>query len=428
MENKTDKVKPVLRRAEVLKKLNAENLQLLERGLLGDLPDRFKPGFTAIKGPVRGELNKELVVAKPTSLLSACLPVVPDSPSPSENQITSSEDESASPLKKTFSFRERFSRISFFGKDKHDKTKWKQEKTILEDERIKDTPPPMLQKSGIKTDTKQKSSKRFWLFRNKELVERRQKQRPVYTRSKSFEFLPRALDENSERKCSLTKNSSYAFGSSDTMGDAWSSNESLEYLSNVYYDNEDTVFLKSIKEIPIHGSSNNNSSLSTVSGSSGLVVNVLKTKSIQDLLDEFDKTVDMFSENYLSDCEPYTKTSDQLPVKEKRKSSSFSTLPSPKVVQVTKVNKINEDFKTELSKMLNVKRESGGVNRNVRRGSVTDWFVLEDKAMSAACAIEENKYRRAQKKPTKRVRRISSTKYFIAYSNIKATFISLLAL
>lgn len=386
-----------IKRPSVLKKLNAESLQLIERGLLGDIPNKLKPPPLV---PVRGQ-STELVVAKPSGFLSSCLPVVPDSPKSEVSQ--SSEEEAVSPLKKTFSFRDKFSRI---------RQKWRG----IEEEESSANQLPNKEKGH-----EYKSTKRFWFFRNKELMEKRSKQhKPLSKRSKSFEFLPRAIEEETDcnvDKSSLVKNQSYSFGSSDTMVDPWSSNESLEYISNVYYNNDDTVFLKSIKEFPSESSNNNSSISNATSASSGIVVNIMKGKSMQDLLEEFEKTVDMFSESYLSDCEPYTKTNSELSVKERRKSVSLSDLPSPKVMQVNKVDRISKDFKTELSRVLSVKRECGG--RNARRGSVTDWFVLEDKA--SAAVSEENKYRRAQKKPTQRVRRISSTKYvsLLLYTRVK---------
>ncbi|CAG4931891.1 unnamed protein product [Colias eurytheme] len=407
--------KKVYKRPDVLRKLNAENLQLIERGLLGDLPERFKP---QPPGPVRGQ-STDLAVPKTHGLLTACLPVpMLDSPS-SVKSLNLDEDKPVSPLKKTYSFREKFSRISFFGKDKtHEKPKWK---SIVEEERdkaVKSTLSSVSEQKEDKSDHELKSNKRFWFFRNRELVDKREKStRPVYTRSKSFEFLPRAAADSElpySRKTSLSKNQSYAFGSSDTMMDSWSSNESLEQLANVYYDKVDTVHLKSIRELQ---DSDHNSSISTATSSSGLVVNIMKTDSVQDLLDEFHKAIDMFSENYQSDCEPYTQSYTKLSVEEKRKSSSFSTLPSPKVVQVTKMSKVDDDFKTELSKMIEVRRASENV-RTVRRGSVTDWFVLEENNLPAEPVVtavsEANKYRRAQKKPMQRVRRISSTKYVSA--------------
>nr|XP_026487105.1 uncharacterized protein LOC113394122 isoform X1 [Vanessa tameamea] len=399
--------KPGVKRPDVLRKLNAENLQLIERGLLGDLPDRFKPSNI----PVRG-LSNELAVAKPTGFLSSCLPVIPPSPPPSFDK-SPSDDEGGSPLKKSFSFRDKF-RMSFFGKDKMEKPKWK---TIEEGKPIHENIVPPATRNDI-SEHVNKSSKRFWFFRNRELMETREKSHtPIYTRSKSFEFLPRAIEENegNKLKTKLTKNSlSYAFGSSDTLGDS-ASVDSLEYIANVYYDKVDNVCLKSIKELQ---DSDHNSCMSTsTSASSGLVVNIFKRESVQDLLEEFNKTVDLFSENYMSDCEPYTKTSD-LSVNEKRKSSSFNTLPSPKILQVAKVNEVSDDFRAELSQMLEMKRASD-ISRTARRGSVTDWFVLEDKNLPVTvqnqnnATSEANKYRRAQKKPMQRVRRISSTKYWI---------------
>ena len=379
----------------MLKKLNAENLQLIERGLLGDLPDRFKP----INYPVRGQ-SKELVVAKPTGFLSSCLPVVPDSPGSEK-----SDEEVESPLKKSFSFRDKI-RMSFFGKEKTEKPKWN---TIIEEEKFKkDT--TIVPTASQTNDRDNRSSKRFWFFRNKELMNKKTHS-PTYTRSKSFEFLPKAIEEEEDKvRTKLTKNSlSYAFGSSDTLGDT--SVDSLEYIANVYYDKVDNVCLKSVKEI--QDSDHNSCASTSTSASSGLVVNMFKTESVQDLLDEFKKAVDLFSETYLSDCEPYTRTSDELTVEQKRKSSSFNTLPSPKVVQVNKVNEVSEDFRAELNQMLELKRHSV-CTKSPRRGSVTDWFVLEDQktpAQSQTNVSEANKYRRAQKKPIQRVRRISSTKY-----------------
>ncbi|CAH0713497.1 unnamed protein product, partial [Brenthis ino] len=400
--------KPVIRRPDVLKKLNAENVQLIERCLLGDLPDRFKPSTV----PVRGH-SRELVVAKSSGLLSSCLPIIPDTPSPEK---ISSDDEAVSPLKKSFSFRDKF-RINLFGKDKIEKHKCK---TIVEDERSKEaaseaSSPSHETDKENKSDSK--SSKRFWFFRNRELMDKKTHS-PIYTRSKSFEFLPRAMEEEESKvKLILKKNSlSYAFGSSDTLGDT--SVDSLEYIADVYYDKADNVFLKSIKELQ-DSDHNSFASTSTSISSGGLVVNMLKTESVQDLLDEFDKTVDMFSENYLSDCEPYTRTFNELAIDEKRKSISFTTLPSPKILHVNKANRISEEFKTELNQMLVTKRHTV-CTKSPRRGSVTDWFVLEDQSAASvksqsAAASEANKYRRAQKKPTQRVRRISSTKYVSTY-------------
>ncbi|XP_022831593.1 uncharacterized protein LOC111360028 isoform X2 [Spodoptera litura] len=420
-----DKPKPpVLRRPDVLRKLNADSLYMIERGLLGDLPDKLKPPPLV---PSRAEIN-DLAVAKPSGLLSACLPI-PDSPI--SERVSSSEDESkveGSPLKKTFSFRDRLSRISFFNKDRDkdkdkdkEKPKWK---TIVEDEKNED---PTVNHGPLKvaprrSDTKAeqdyKSNKRFWFFRSKELEKREKGHRPVYMRSKSFEFLPRALEEDEDEISPRIKKNIYPFGSRDTMGDAWTSNESLEYLANIYHDSDDGVCLKSIKEIASDLSYNNSSTSIPTSGSSvANVKNILKTESVEDVFKEFKKAVELFSENYLSDCEPYTKTKE-LTVEQKRKSCSFTTLPSPKVVQVVQCNKVSEardDFKKELSRVLSLKREVR--SPTARRGSVTDWFVLEDKAAAAGAGAmsvpESNKYRRGKKKDINRVRRISSTKYWI---------------
>ncbi|XP_047523552.1 uncharacterized protein LOC125061951 isoform X1 [Pieris napi] len=395
--------KPFVKRPDVLRKLNAENLHFIERGLLGDLPDRFKPQVV----PVRGNY-KDLVVSKQQGFLSSCLPVpVLDSPSSDKGPYLN-EEPRVSPLKKTFSFREKMSKMNFFSKDR---TADKKYKTIDEEDN-------QIGKTEITKDEKlaheDKVHKRFWFFRNKELVETREKSgRPSYKRSKSFEFLPRAAEhaELENGKIRLAKNQSYAFGSSDTVIDFWCSNDSLDQLANIYYDKVDTVHLKSIRELR-----QDSDQSSCTSSSSGLVVNIMKSDSVQDLLDEFDKTVDMFSENYLSDCEPYTKSEYVLSVREKRKSSSFSTLPSPKIVQVTKVNKVDDGFKAELAKRLSARQSV--VEKTARRGSVTDWFVLEENKPTSllsetSATTEANKYRRAQKKPIQRVRRISSTKYWI---------------
>ncbi|XP_022120752.1 uncharacterized protein LOC110997082 isoform X3 [Pieris rapae] len=398
--------KPFVKRPDVLRKLNAENLHFIERGLLGDLPDRFKPQVI----PVRGNY-KDLVVSKQQGFLSSCLPVpVLESPCSDKGPYLN-EEPRLSPLKKTFSFREKMSKMNFFSKDR---TADKKCKTIDEEENQIGKADLTNELKDEKLEHENKAHKRFWFFRNKELVEKRERSgRPSYKRSKSFEFLPRAAEhaELENGKIRLAKNQSYAFGSSDTINDFWDSNESLDQLANIYYDKVDTVHLKSIRELR-----QDSDQCSSTSSSSGLVVNILKSDSVQDLLDEFDKTVDMFSENYLSDCEPYTKSEYELSVREKRKSSSFSTLPSPKIVQVTKVNKVDEGFKAELAHRLSARQSV--VEKTARRGSVTDWFVLEeDKPTSllseSSAAIEANKYRRAQKKPIQRVRRISSTKYWI---------------
>lgn len=393
--------KPLVKKPDVLRKLNAQNLHLIERGLLGDIPDRFKPPSSV---PVRGQSN-ELAVTRPTGFLSSCLPVIPDSPEPYNDKL-SPLDEGGSPLKKSFSFRDKF-RISFFQKEKMEKPKWK---TIVEEDTTRDIKSCVPPVSNSK-EQEYKSSKRFWFFRNKDLMEKKEKHnRPIYKRSKSFEFLPKAAEKEDGDcdKSKLKKNSlSYAYGSSDTVTAA-SSVESLEYIADVYYDKVNNVCLKSIKELE---DCDHHSGLSTsTSASSGIVVNIFKTESVQDLLDEFDKAMDMFSENYLSDSEPYTKTGIDVTGENKRRSLSFNTLPSPKIVQMTKANKPSDDFKEELARLLEVKRASVSPI-SARRGSVTDWFVLEENPIATAQLGGQNEYRRAQKKPTQRVRRISSTKY-----------------
>lgn len=402
-----DKPKPNFKRPDVLKKLNRENLFMIERGLLGDLPEKLKPQPFIPRG--RASRPTDLQVAKHSGLLSSCLPVVE---SESERN-TPSDDEGISPLKKSFSFRDKFSRISFLGKSK-DKPKWK---TIEEKQNDKAEKSPVDPKPK---DHDYKSNKRFWFFRKQDM-ERQKSHSPIYQRSKSFEFLPRAVEEEDEMqyKKANSKRSSFIF-ESDSMGDAWTSNDSLEYISNVYYDKEDGVFLKSIREFP--SESSHTTSMSTVSSSnaenqsnqssSNLPDEIFQRESVQDLLEEFNKAVDLFSENYLSDCEPYTKT-DKINVDgtEKRKSNSFATLPSPKVLQVNKVKELSDDFKKELTKALSNKAACG---RRPRRGSVTDWFVLEDGSEvkgQVKSVSEANKYRRGKKKPINRVRRMSSTKY-----------------
>lgn len=396
----------IVKKPDVLKKFNAESLLMIERGLLGDLPEKLRPQpFISRARP------DDLQIAKPSSFLSSCLPVT-ESPSPVSDRVTFEYgDENISPLKKSFSFREKLTRMSFFGRDK-DK-KWK----TGDDE--KDVQIGSDLKRGSRIDDK--SHKRFWFNRHKENSNKART--PIYQRSKSFEFLPRAIEEEEEIKSKKLNRQSSIY--EESMGDAWTSNDSLEYISNVYYDKEDGVFLKSIREFPSESSSltNNHSSISTVTSASSAnaVENIFKTTSVMNLLDEFDKAVDLFSESYLSDCEPYTKSSKQIPKAEKRKSFSFSNIPSPKVLHVTKVDEISEEFKQELSRALRVKPRAPEGGRGPRRGSVTDWFVLEDQASEKRCVSEMksasevksemNRYRRGQQKPMNRVRRMSSTKY-----------------
>jgi hypothetical protein len=404
-----DKPKPKLRRPDVLRKFNAESLQILERGLV-ELPKKLRSQALV---PVRG--NSTALVVREPSFLSACLPVIPHSPViETPTSIPNSDDES--PLKKTFSFRDKLSRMSIFGKDKDkekmEKPKWK---TITEEERSHDKKMHhgCRYKPDHKAEQDHKSSKRFWFFRHKEIEQKEKKRHSaLYIRSKSFEFLPKAIEEQeeeikAEKNRTLKHSHSYCTSteSLDTI-----SNDSFEFLSNAN-DDEDCVFLKSGKGFA-SGSSTNDSSASLVtSASSGIVMNMFKSESVQDILNDFNKAVELFSESYLSDSEPYTRCSEKvLSVMEKRKSSSFTTLPSPKIMQVNKVNRISEDFKKELNKALIVKRACA-LSGRPRRASVTDCFLLEDKTACPNPAAEQNKYRRAQKKPINRVRRISSTKY-----------------
>ncbi|CAB3220254.1 unnamed protein product [Arctia plantaginis] len=385
--------KPIVRKPLVLRKLNADNLHIIERGLLGDLPNKLKPQPL---GPTRDQCT-DLEVSKSPGILSACL--FPESPV--SERVSSSDEEGPSSLKKSFSFRDRLSRISFFGKEK----KHAQETDLKMD--LKDIHES---KSEVVLDSKEsnKSHKRSWFFKTKEFTKRKE-HIPIYKRSKSFEFLPRAIEEEDEELSpGLKKNLSFG-GSSDTMGDAWSFNESLEYIANVYNDSNKGVHLKSFKELECddsHKSSQVSTGSTWTSGSSsnGNAASLLKTESVDNVFEEFHKAVELFSENYLSDCEPYTK-SQQLTIKQKRKSSSFTNLPSPKVVNAIKVSEISEDFKKELAKALTVKRDVKRDHLACRRGSGTDWFVLEDQK------IEENRYKRGQKKAVNRVRRMSSTKY-----------------
>lgn len=406
--------KPIVRRPRpnVLKKLNTENLLLIERGLLGDLPDSLKPNYIP-PGPVRG--NSELVVSKPSGF--SCIPVKLNSPT--SEKIPFGDDVAVSPLKKSFSFREKFSKIGFLGKHKNDKHKWKTDENKVSEK----NPAGDESKRYNKAEHEFKSNKRFWLFRNKEIDHNNRSNRPVYKRSKSFEFLPRAIEEETKEeeniKGRMTNSFSY-YGSNDMIENAAIPNESTEIISEIYNDN-DNVFLKSIRELPTDYSKHNTSlsiADSESSNGGGNIDNTLgmfKGQSVQNILEEFNKTVDLFSEAYVSDCEPYTKsTKEQL--REKRKSSSFSAIPSPKVIHVSTVSEASEDFKKELSQILSVKRASVVKCRSSRRGSLTDFFLLEDKAVCGKVVLaptihEDNKYRRAQKKPMNRVRRMSSTKY-----------------
>lgn len=387
-----DKDNKPTRTPNVLKKFNRESLDILERGLLGELPQKLRPQ-NLVRAEKTRSRRSELVIEKQSGFISSCLAPIHDS---TDVERSSEDEDSISPLKKSFSFREKFSRMNFFGKDKEKMDKNKLKK--VEEHKRASVNSSGSSISSMERETK--SKKRFWLFRNKDLEENKGKHRPAYTRSKSFECLPRPAEdeENDFSEFKELKKNSQSFVCSNDALDGW---------IGVSYDNDEGVFLKSVKEFPSLESSYTNSSISTVtSNSSGIVVNLLKSESMQDVLNEFDKTVDMFSENYMSDSEPYTKCKD-LSIEEKRRSSSFSVMPSPKIMQTNKVSEVSEDFKKELSEMLSVKQS----NRTSRRGSVTDWFVLEDQKVFVSSGNEAKGRRRTFKKPMNRVRRMSSTKY-----------------
>ncbi|XP_053617173.1 rho GTPase-activating protein 9-like isoform X3 [Plodia interpunctella] len=390
---------PEIKRNSVFNKLSRESISVIERGLLGELPVKLRPTLVRPTTLVRAEQvrsrRSNVIVEKQPGIISSCLSPIQDY---SDADRTSSEEEdSVSPLKKSFSFRERLSRMNIFGRDKEkDKAKLKK---IAED-KISLSSSASSASNASSMEREKKSRKRFWLFRQKDLddnKERRKIERPAYMRSKSFEFLPRAAKEKVDelQPTNLRKNClSFIYNSSDALADEW---------ADISYDKDDGVFLQRVKEFPSL-ESNTNSTMSTETSSSGIVFNLLKSESMENVLKEFDKAVETFSENYVSDCETYTKCND-LTKEQKRKSSSFSALPSPKVLQVNKVFEVSEDFKKELSMMLIVKQG----NKTCRRGSVTDCFLLEGKKV----ASNQDKYRRALKKPTNRVRRMSSTKYWI---------------
>ncbi|GBP39093.1 hypothetical protein EVAR_27453_1 [Eumeta japonica] len=427
-------------RADVLKKLNAENLLVIERGLLGDLPEKLRPP-PLVQPRARPQ---DLVLTKPPSstLLSSCLPIVPDSPGSDPGKLKVGEDE-VSPLKKTFSFRDKFTRMNFFGREKSPKSKWK----LGMEQEMKGA--AMVEPPGTKCE--QEKKRRLWFFKNRDgdkikspSTEKKyfaSDKKPIYKRSKSFEFLPRAAEDedcipsaaDKIKHRSYTKNRlSYMFGSNESISEAWLSSESFEELQKYKILNmskgESFKYLENAKERgpgSTASSKSHTSSASTAltSNNSGLLDNLLQSESVQNLFFEFDKAVEMFSENYASDCEPYTKDAKvkfDMPVREKRKSRSFSTMPSPKIVHVkcTTVSELSETFSRELNKMLSEMRKDKGVSsggetpRSARRGSVTDWCVLEEPPVQThAQSHPQDKYRRAQKKPTNRIRRISSTKY-----------------
>ncbi|XP_013184121.2 uncharacterized protein LOC106129952 isoform X2 [Amyelois transitella] len=382
---------PEIKRKNVFNKLSKESIDVIERGLLRELPVKLRPTALVRAEPVRGR-RTDVIVEKQPGFISSCLSPIQDY---SDADRTSSEGEdSVSPLKKTFSFRERLSRMNFFGKDKEKTDKAKLKKIAEDKLSLTSSASSSSNVSSMERETR--SRKRFWLFRQKELAQNKERkvERPVYTRSKSFEFLPRAAEEKDDEDVFRPKNVrkqcvSFIYSSSEGLDDEW--------------PNDDGVLLKSVKQFPSQ-ESNTNSSVSTETSSSGIVLNLLKSESMENVLKEFDRAIETFSENYVSDCETYTKCGE-LTKEERRRSSSFSALPSPKVLQVNKVFELSEDFKKELARMLIVKQS----NKTCRRGSVTDCFLLEGKKVSG----NADKYKRAMKKPMNRVRRMSSTKYWI---------------
>ncbi|KAM3963936.1 uncharacterized protein ACR2FA_001968 isoform 3-T3 [Aphomia sociella] len=405
-----DKDKPPAKRPDVLRKFSAESLHIIERGLLGELPEKLQPQRLISRASAYlGENDPKYLAIqkyeKQTGFIS-CLSPIKDSDCDTPDE----DGDSLSPLKKTSSFREKLSRMSLFSKHK-EKSKSKQVKTPQKEEIIFDTDDSNDAETVKTMDRESKIRKRFWFFRNKDVSESKEKiksTRPTYVRSKSFECLPRVQKEDeiedNYKKPPLKSSQSFVFDSTDTLS-KW---------AGVYVDDDNGILLKSVKESPTLESSYTNSSVSTgTSASSGLNLNILKTESVTDVFKEFDRTVEMFSETYMSDSEPYTKWNKEWTLQEKRKSSSFSVIPSPKIVQMNKMSEISEDFKKELSRALTYKRDSSISCRSVRRGSVTDWFVLEDQAAKTEVSNPADKYRRAQKKPINRVRRISSTKYWI---------------
>ncbi|CAG9126123.1 unnamed protein product [Plutella xylostella] len=396
--------RPRPRQPDGLRKLSNENLLIIERHLLGEIPEKLRPRAP----PPR---PTDLALARPApGLLSACLHI-PDSPNSPHYSPTDSErsSETGSPLKKSFSFREKFSRLSFLGKHK-DRSKIK---AIAEDEHEKaeelvEEEPEKKPLYGSKGMQEQRASKRFWFFRQKEIERRERSLFSLNKRSKSFEFLPRAIEEEAEvpnystlQHNKLHSSQSFGFGSEAYLADPHCGDHTPPSFK-FQDDDEDVFALHSIKESASETSKEHGSSVSTMTSTNSSGIHILQRGSVQDILDEFEKTVELFNENYTSDCETYTQTPSELSKKEKRKSSSFSTLPSPKVVQLNPFKPVvSEEFKQELSVVLS-SRASASEVAGPRRGSVTDWFVLEER---------NDKYRRALTRPTARVRRVSSTKY-----------------
>ncbi|XP_059048222.1 uncharacterized protein LOC131843565 [Achroia grisella] len=402
-----EKDKPIIRRPDVLKKFSAEGIQMIERGLLNELPDKLKPQqfiprAAAYLEPKSNTTSKHSAVQKyeKQSMFISCL-------SPRRDTVEDtpvSDDDRLSPLKKTVSFREKMSLTNLFSKDKEKLKSAPKVETIVEEDKIKAA---NLEKAST-MDRDSKMKKRFWFFRHKDISDSKEKRlpnRPVYVRSKSFESMPRLSVEDYDRvepSQTLPRvGQSFVYGSTDV----------LSKYTDHDFDDDDGVFLKPIKESASLQSSYTNSSVSTgTSRSSGINMNILQSESVANIFKEFDRTVEMFSENYLSDSEPYTKWQKEWSLQDKRKSLSHSEIPSPKIVQIKKVNDLSGDFKRELTSRLNCRSDSGIGCRMARRGSVTDWFVLEESG-KAVVAAPSDRYRRAQKKPINRVRRISSTKY-----------------
>lgn len=417
--DRNKQVRPPRKTPEVFKKINPENLLVIERGLLGDVPEKFRPPPQV---PAKTRPTK-LEVTKQCDLPS--YPPIPDSP---ELQAPTPNEETPSPtLKKSFSFRNKFSRLSFFVKDKpqladrrHKMDEDTAKKDVMDIHTSAKAPD---NKYNSKDKDQEYKSKRFWMFKSKN---EKKTERPTYKRSKSFEFLPRALDEVEE----VTHNTN------THTNNLTKNRHSFIQTSSIEQEDDDDVFetshkravfdLYKVDEVNITNKKHlfkphDDSSLSTINTSTNSSIkldNPLLGPSFLDLCQEFDKTVELFNENYLSDSEPYTKENrdnnitNEITKKEKRKSSSFSSLPSPKVLHLNtvKVTEISDDFKNELLKVTSEKSAQNALlgSKSARRGSVTDWFVLEEPSRLAS---DDNRYRRAQKKPINRVRRMSSTKY-----------------
>lgn len=416
--------KPNVKQPEVFKKINTENLLVIERGLLGDIPEKLRSHTRPNDLPLAKHL-----LSPHLNDIEKQTPNSPDleSGTPLEEELT---------LKKTFSFRDKFFRKSFFGKEKQgDKNKVNTDNTATNKEDVEKRSPQY--KSSKEKDLEQKN-KRSWFRKIKDDKEKKV-DKPIYKRSKSFEFLPKALDEPQDldsKNNKLKKNRhSFVYSSNDSLNDSshlradvieenqeWSTIDENGKTKD-YYLGDDGKGLRcqlNVNEI------SSSSTVNSTTNSSVQSDNNLFSTSFVELCDKFDKIVEYFNENYFSDCEPYTKPVKEKEInkeKVKRKSSSFTSLPSPKIVHRNSlkcVSHISEAFKKELSNVIS-NRPVPNVNvplscRTERRGSVTDWFVLDESSNNSSAnyknsASENNKYKRAQKKPVNRVRRISSTKY-----------------